>query len=108
MAISWHGVKPGEPDWSEHSHSLAFMVSGAPGRGEEGAGGALYAAFNMHKEPLPFVMPRPPDGTHWHLMADTARPSPHDIHEPGSEPAMAPAAPVVLAPYSVVLCVGHG
>jgi len=105
--ISWHGVKPYEPDWSEHSHSLAFMISGGSSREDESAGSSFYAAFNMHKDPLPFVLPAPPIGVHWHLMADTSRPSPQDIHEAGSEPAMQPDAPVVLAPFSTVLCVGQ-
>jgi isoamylase len=105
--ISWHGVQPDEPDWSEHSHSLAFMISGEPARGPADEPGSFYAAFNMHKEPLPFVLPPPPAGTSWHLMADTAKPSPRDIHEPGHEPAMEPGAPVVLVPHSALLCIGR-
>src|SRR6185503_12752274 len=26
--ISWHGVRAGEPDWSDQSHSLAYTLSG--------------------------------------------------------------------------------
>ena len=26
-AIAWHGIKLGQPDWSEDSHSLAFTLS---------------------------------------------------------------------------------
>jgi len=105
--ISWHGVEPEHPDWGEHSHSLAFMITGGSGRGEEDAPGAFYAAFNMHREPLRFVLPTLPHGMHWHLMAETSKPSPQDIHEPGSEPALEPGAPLVLLPFSATLCVGR-
>ena len=104
-AITWHGVEPDQPDWGEHSHSLAFMISGGGGRNEDKAGGAFYAAFNMHKESLPFVLPEPPKGSHWHVLADTSRPSPQDIHEAGREPALQPKAPVVLPPHTTMLCV---
>lgn len=105
--ISWHGVQPDQPDWSESSHSLAFMITGDAGRDTEGTGGALYAAFNMHKEPLPFHLPPPPTGTRWHLMADTAQTSPYDIHEPGREPPLDPDRPLTLTPHSTVLCVAR-
>ena len=81
------------------------MISGGGGRNEDKAGGAFYAAFNMHKESLPFVLPEPPKGSHWHVLADTSRPSPQDIHEAGREPALQPKAPVVLPPHTTMLCV---
>ena len=83
------------------------MLSGGSSRGEEDAPGAFYAAVNMHKEPLPFLLPPLSPGMHWHLMADTSKPSPHDIHEPGTETALEPDAPLVLPPFSAALCVGR-
>lgn len=103
--ISWHGVTPDDPDWSEHSHSIAFMITG-DGRRDDRSEGAFYAAFNMHKEPLSFSLPPAPPGAHWHVLADTARISPQDIHESGAEPALKPDEPVLLSPHSALLCVG--
>lgn len=105
--ISWHGVEPGKPDWGESSHSLALMITGEAGRGCNETRGAFYAAFNMHKEPLPFVLPPAPPGTRWHLKADTARPSPGDIYESEHEPLLPAGLPVVVQPHGTVLCVAR-
>ena len=105
--ISWHGVKPGEPDWSEHSHSLAFMICGQHDHAMGGPGEFFYAAFNMHDEPLPFELPALPAHWQWHLLADTARPSPQDIHEPGQEPPLEASTVLNLIPHSAVLCLGR-
>ena len=104
--ISWHGVEPGKPDWTEFSHSLAFMITGGNARNDSSAG-SFYAAFNMHKEPLSFELPEAPKGTRWHLMADTSRPSPEDIREPGRETLLPDGQPLVLVPYSTALCVAR-
>jgi isoamylase len=105
--ISWHGVKPGEADWGEHSHSLAFMICGQHDHALGGQGEFFYAAFNMHTEPLTFELPALPAGWRWHLLADTAQPSPQDIHEPGLEPVLANPEKVELIPKSAVLCLGR-
>ena len=105
--ISWHGVKPNEPDWGEHSHSLAFMICGQHDHAMGGPGEFFYAAFNMHKEPLPFGLPALPAHWQWHLLADTSRPSPGDICEPGQEPPLEANAVLELAPHSAVLCLGR-
>jgi len=105
--ISWHGVEPDEPDWSEFSHSLAFMICGQHDRAVGGCGDFFYAAFNMHAEPLPFGLPDLPPRHQWHLLADTAQPSPGDIYEAGSEALLADQKQVNLHPYSVVLLVGR-
>ena len=51
---TWHGVKLGQPDWSHHSHSLAFEAKGPGGlhvyrdlpriaAGHRSVGGSAYA-----------------------------------------------------------------
>ncbi len=105
--ISWHGVVPDEPDWSEFSHSLAFMICGQHDHALGGSGEFFYAAFNMHHEPLTFTLPYLPAGWHWHQVADTAQPSPEDIHEPGAEPRLPDNPRLTLPPKSVVLCLGR-
>ena len=105
--ICWHGVEPGEPDWGEHSHSLAFMICGQHDHALGGTGESFYAAFNMHTEPLDFRLPALPSGWHWHLLADTAKESPGDIHDPGTEPRLDDQRRMRLVPKSAVLCVGR-
>jgi isoamylase len=43
--------------------------------------------FNMFWEALDFEVPAVP-GRCWCLAVDTAKPSPHEIADPGSEPAV--------------------
>ncbi len=105
--ISWHGVQPGKPDWGESSHSLAFMICGQHDRARGGSGEFFYAAFNMHDAPLDFLLPALPHCWEWHLLADTARESPHDISEPGQEPKLPQDRRISLIPKSVVLCLGR-
>jgi len=105
--ISWHGVTPGVPDWSEFSHSLAFLICGQHDHALGGTGDFFYAAFNMHAEPLAFVLPDLPPGWQWHLLADTAKPSPEDIHQAGSEPLLADQKEFKLQAHSTVLLVGR-
>ena len=51
--ITWHGVRPEQPDWADSSHSLAFSLRD-PGEGE-----TLYLALNAFWEPLVFELPEP-------------------------------------------------
>ncbi|MBJ7326366.1 MAG: glycogen debranching protein GlgX [Chthoniobacterales bacterium] len=105
-AITWHGVEPNAPDWGEHSHSLAFMLTGEPDR-ESKTGEFFYAAFNMHEGPLNFRLPALPSGARWRLLADTAKPSPEDIHKPEDAPLLADAPQLSLLAKSVVLCLAR-
>ena len=74
-AKSWHGVRLNEPDWSDHSHSVAFTV-------EIRAHGPLFhVIMNAYWEPLSFELP--PGGGQgtlpWRRWIDTALPAPQDI-----------------------------
>ncbi|MBU3666700.1 MAG: glycogen debranching protein GlgX [Chthoniobacterales bacterium] len=104
--ISWHGVNPGQPDWGCHSHSLAFMICGQHDHAIGGSGEFFYAAFNMHSEDLDFDLPSLPARWSWHLMADTARPSPDDIREPAQAPLLGDRNRITLRAKSAVLCIG--
>ena len=72
---AWHGVKLGQPDWSDYSHSLAFS---AELRTE---GILLYVILNAYWEPLDFELPvlGPQEESAWRRWIDTALDSPHDI-----------------------------
>ena len=72
---AWHGVKLGQPDWGDHSHSLAFTA----GLQEDGL--FVYLILNAYWEPLPFELPSIDDGDagRWRRWIDTSLESPKDI-----------------------------
>ena len=72
---AWHGVKVGQPDWSDHSHSLAFEAELT----REGL--RVYLILNAYWEPLDFELPPVGDGGAgpWRRWIDTALESPQDI-----------------------------
>ena len=73
--IEWHGVALNHPDWSDHSHSLAFTLRSLRARF------LLHGMFNAYWEPLTFELPPVPAGsqTAWRRCIDTALASPDDI-----------------------------
>jgi glycogen operon protein len=75
--IAWHGVKLGQPDWSESSHSLAFSAEARNGKL------LFHLILNAYSEPLDFELLRASDrsGDSWRRWIDTTLDSPHDIVE---------------------------
>ncbi len=71
--FSWHGVKLGQPDWSDHSHSVAFT---AELRNEKML---LHIILNAYWEPLDFELPPLDSSGMWRGWIDTALESPQDI-----------------------------
>jgi len=115
--ISWHGVEPNAPDFSQDSRCLAFRLHGEPmqrrwraeGRDERCSGGIgsvpgyscwndLYVALNFWRESLVFRPPPAGKGYCWRVVLDTAVSTP-----PFIEPRKAVRAPkaVKLMEYSV-------
>ncbi|HEY9640368.1 MAG TPA: hypothetical protein V6C57_07785, partial [Coleofasciculaceae cyanobacterium] len=97
--IVWHGVKLGQPDWGEDSHSLAFTLR-HPEAGEH-----LHILLNAYWEPLVFELPPLDKGEAWHQVVDTALPSPDDISLPEVAPRVKSNTYRVMARSSVVLMV---
>jgi isoamylase len=69
----WHGLKLGQPDWSSHSHSVAF------GADMPGAGFRLHLIMNAYWQPLEFELPAAEPGRPWRRWIDTSLDSPDDI-----------------------------
>jgi len=70
---SWHGVKLDDPDWSDHSRSLALC-------GELRKEGLLFhLILNAYWGPLEFELPKLGDRGPWRRWIDTALDSPNDI-----------------------------
>ncbi len=72
---AWHGVKLHQPDWGDHSHSLALDAE----LREDGFG--VYVILNAYWEPLEFELPPVGDGGagSWRRWIDTSLASPQDI-----------------------------
>ena len=95
----WHGVKLNQPDWSDHSHSVALSVE----LSQEGL--LVYLIVNAYWESLDFELP--PIGTglrsSWRRWIDTFQQSPDDImawHDapvvPGDSYRAGPRSVIVL------------
>ncbi len=78
----WHGVKLGQPDWGPNSHAIAF---GAELRHENLS---FHLILNGYWEPLEFELPPAAAGKPWRRWIDTMLPSPQDIVEWSSAPAI--------------------
>ncbi len=84
--ITWHGIKPYEPDWSFHSHSLAFMIDGCKEEsGQEEDDNNIYMAINSYWKELKFELPDAGKGKSWYRVVDTHLKPPRDIVHPGKE-----------------------
>jgi glycogen operon protein len=75
--LAWHGVKLNQPDWGEHSHSIAFTAELRQERL------LFHVILNAFWKPLDFELPRLDSAGEnpWRRWIDTALDSPHDILE---------------------------
>ena len=96
--IEWHGVTLNQPDWSEHSRSLAFTLRSLASRF------LLYGILNAYWESLTFELPPVPTGSgeEWWRCIDTALESPDDI-QPWQRAPSVKQATYLVQPRSVVL-----
>jgi glycogen operon protein len=112
--ISWHGVRAWHPDWSDTSHSLAFLLCGKhAARGGLPPDNYLYVVINMYWESLMFDLPELPSREHvweermkWHIFINTGANAPEDSHEPGFEPEVGDQQRMLVGARSVVILVG--
>ena len=95
-STAWHGVSLWKPDWSHHSHSLAF------GADLRRAGLKLHLIMNAYWEPLDFELPPAKNEGAWRLWIDTSLDSPRDI-VPWREAPVFTAGAYHAGPRSVVV-----
>lgn len=70
--IGWHGVDPHQPDWSEDSHAIAFMIDGSMKEtGADRDDNNMYVAVNAFWGDLVFQLPQPGQGKSWHVAVNT-------------------------------------
>jgi isoamylase len=92
----WHGVKLGAPDWSFHSHSVAYSAACRNDCLH------FYVILNAYWEPLEFELPPAGEAAApWRRWIDTSLDSPDDIVEWQDAPEI--ASPTYrTGPHSVV------
>ena len=90
----------GRPDWSDHSHSLAFTATSLHGRFR------LHGMLNAHWQPLRFELPQvgEENGGPWRRWIDTSLPSPEDVRGWEEAPAVT-AASYLVQPRSLAFLV---
>jgi glycogen operon protein len=98
--IEWHGVALNRPDWSEHSHSLAFTMRSLRERF------LLHGMLNAYWEPLGFELPPVPTESResWRRCVDTALAAPDDFC-PWDKASLIEQATYVVQPRSVAVLV---
>jgi glycogen operon protein len=107
--ILWHGIEPGQPDFSPSSRSLAVALDGRR-TAEDPPGMAdcdFYLAFNAWREALPFRIPASPSGRAWRRLVDTALAAPLDIVVPEDAPWVPEWTVYPVAPFSLVVLVSE-
>ncbi|TLD43631.1 MAG: Glycogen debranching enzyme [Candidatus Jettenia ecosi] len=74
---AWHGTKLGQPDWGNHSHSVAFTAEIKKEKL------FFHIIMNAYWEPLDFELPPAENGEKnpWRRSIDTSLDSPNDISE---------------------------
>ena len=96
--IEWHGVALKHPDWSDHSHSLAFTLRSLRYRL------LLHGMLNAYWEPLTFELPPVSAEQGWRRWIDTALEAPDDICPWESAPVVRQPT-YEVQPRSVVILV---
>jgi glycogen operon protein len=95
--VSWHGTKPGDPDWTGQKRLLAFQLHGGHGRPD------LYVLFNAHSEAQKVHLPPHEGHWQWKRLVDTNLPVPDDICDDKDAVPLRPADHYVTAPHSAVI-----
>jgi glycogen operon protein len=95
---AWHGVKLNQPDWGDHSFSVALTAE------VQGEGLRFHLILNAFWEPLDFELPKLETGVSWRRWIDTALDSPHDI-VPWEEAPAVPKSTYRAQARSVVMLI---
>ena len=99
--LHWFNPAGTVPQWDDPSaRRLGMHIRG----GDEPD---LCVLFNAGTEPMAFVLPAPSEGAQWRLKADTARPSPDDMVEAGTEQPLDGAQHYRVEAQSSVILIGR-
>jgi glycogen operon protein len=101
--ITWHGVKPGQADFSGSSRFLAWVLEAF--QTEERGDVPIYVASNAFWEPLELELPETED-RHWYRVVDTWLPGDDDI-VPEEEASFLPERKYLIQPRSTIVLVAR-
>jgi glycogen operon protein len=107
VALSWHGTRAWQADWSGTSRILAIMLHGR--RPQAGVTGLdfIYVAMNMHWEAHRFELPALGPGLSWRASINTGAAPPGDRFPVGDEPELPEQGGLLVGDRSVVVLVGR-
>jgi isoamylase len=101
--LIWHGVEPGQPDFSQGSRTIAFALNGSQtGREPDND---FYVACNAWHDPIRFRIPVSPSGRAWHRVVDTALAPPLDIVAEEQAPEVPPQSIYTVAAFGLIVLV---
>jgi isoamylase len=103
--VIWHGVEPGQPDFSGAARTVAYALDGR--RTEREPDRDFYMAINAWQEQLDFRIPRSPSGRPWRRAIDTFLPSPRDIVELDDGPRVHDGGKYPLAARSLMVLISE-
>ncbi|HWE36352.1 MAG TPA: glycogen debranching protein GlgX [Isosphaeraceae bacterium] len=101
--ITWHGVKPGQADFSDSSRFLAWVLE--PFETEHRHDVPIYVGSNVFWEPIEVELPDVED-RRWYRVVDTSLPTGEDI-VPDEEAAFLPENQCLIRPRSTVVLIAH-
>lgn len=105
--ITFHGAKAWQPDWSDGSRALAYMLCGAHAKSGFLPDDDIYVAMNMYWEALWFEIPELDGKRKWRVFLNTGADEPSDIFDVGREPLLTDQHGLLLGARSVVVLVGR-
>jgi glycogen operon protein len=103
--IIWHGVEPFAPDFTAGSRTLAFCLDGR--QTERELDRDFYVACNAWVDPIPFRIPRSPNGRSWRRVIDTSLISPLDILSLDEGPVIPAEIPYHVASHSMIVLIAE-
>lgn len=104
--VSFHGVNAWEFDHEASTLTMGVMFAAPKEKYEIDEDEFIYAAMNMHWEMHGFELPILPEGKEWHIVVNTAMPSPEDIWADGEEVRVDNQDEVLVSPRSTVVLLG--
>jgi glycogen operon protein len=101
LEILWQSLKPGQQDWSEACHTLAFLLNGASLEPEDDD---FFVMLNGHPDQeVRFVVPAPTRERCWVRIIDTGRRGPRDFVDPDRGDAVEYGQSVAVANMGCVV-----
>lgn len=99
--VTWHGQKPGFPDFSSHSRHIAMQLHGLRTGREIDCD--LFVVFSAEDWETHWELPLPKTGSCWTRFLDTGKEPPHEIPPEGTPEFWYPSQTYRLAAKSMLI-----